>query len=81
MLKVAFLMNLKGFLFSIMMYTRGGSRTAATSMMECFHLGCCSSPRSASVHSYVTPPSEVFHIPKGNTKRFGIDTFGINITF
>ena len=33
--------------------SRGGSRAAATSKMECFyhkalHLGCCSSPRSAS---------------------------------
>ena len=47
------------------MYIRGGSRTAATSKMERFviivngavnyyhkalHLGCCSSPRSVSVH-------------------------------
>ena len=45
---------------------RGGSRTAATSKMECFvitvnyyhkvlHLGCCSSPRSDSEHDWNVP--------------------------
>ena len=48
------------YLLSILILFRGGSRAAATSKMECFviivnyyhkalHLGCCSSPRSASV--------------------------------
>ena len=43
---------------------RGGSRAAATSKMECFvkavnyyhkalHLGCCSSPRSASAYKVI----------------------------
>ena len=35
--------------FCIASFIRGGSRAAATSKMECFVLGCCSSPRSASV--------------------------------
>ena len=34
--------------FCIASFIRGGSRAAATSKMECFVLGCCSSPRSAS---------------------------------
>ena len=55
---------------------RGGSRTAATSKMELFviivngyyhkvlHLGCCSSPRSASANKYGTARRKLCRRPE-----------------